>query len=279
MAKPFFQSAMLRNLLLIGYRAYARAQILRKGSRIFINSIPKAGTHLLTAELSRSPDLQNSGLWVRERYVNKLTRTGERLKDFKYDDAAFRKFAGTVRNGQYFTGHLNYDPELVETLRELGIATIFVSRHPLDILVSQYHYIVGLKRHSKHEFFMSLPSDEARYDILLNGHHAEPYMDSLQKNLEDFAGWLDAPGVLSVRFEDLVGDRGGGSDRVRAETLARIAAHAGVRFIDSARPDPARSATFRKGRTGTWTETLSPAFVNAARQSAGREIKAYGYDC
>ena len=51
MSKNFVQNALLRQSLLTAYRGYARAQFWRSGPRIFVNSIPKAGTHLLTAEL------------------------------------------------------------------------------------------------------------------------------------------------------------------------------------------------------------------------------------
>ena len=77
MSKNFVQNALLRKSLLTAYRGYARAQIWRSGPRIFVNSIPKAGTHLLTAELEKFPQLQNSRLHIQAHKVNAATASAD----------------------------------------------------------------------------------------------------------------------------------------------------------------------------------------------------------
>ncbi len=279
MASHFFQNALARDVAIAGYRLYARSQVWRTGPRIFVNSIPKAGTHLLISELKRHPALQDSGLWVRARFVNQLAANNERIKDFDLDKQAFSRMVGTVRNGQFFWAHLHHDPKIFEVLSEGDIKTVFVIRHPLDVLVSNFHYIKSLKRHSKHDFFVNtLTTDAERIDALINGNQS-PYMGSMRAKLEEYLGWLKEPDVLTVKYEDLVGERGGGDDRLRGQTFAAIYEHCGLerpeRLISA---DASRtSATFRKGKIRNWADTLSDA--DTARAWSGIEDLAtqYGY--
>jgi len=274
----FVQSAAIRNGLISLYRIYARAQVWRKGPRVFVNSIPKAGTHLVTSWLDRIPQLQNSRLWVRKRFVNAKGEYGERLGDYEFDRIAFDSQLATVRNGQFFTGHLQSVPELLAALHEGDVRTIFVKRHPLDVLVSQFHYIKGLRRHSKHGFFMGLGSDDDRIDVLIRGNN-EPHIIGMADQLRAYHGWLEAPGVFAVSFEDLVGERGGGTDAVRDRTQAEMLEFLGLP-ADALREKatPAASATFRKGRMNAWAELLTSDRLSRLTDDDRQAIHEFGYD-
>lgn len=282
MSGSFFQNAALRATLIGVYRLYARAQLGRTGPRVFVNSIPKAGTHLLTSELVKHPALQYSGLWVRGRHVNALAEHGERLRDFELDQQAFVRHLGTVRNGQFFVGHLAYSEMMMKTLRENDVRAILMIRHPLDVIVSRFHYICGLKRHSKHEYFMNvLKTDAERIDVLINGNDGDPPMRSLGEQLQAFEGWLHAPDVLVVRFEDLVGATGGGDDELRDLTLSRIMAHIGIDPAARRASPPnvgRRSATFRKGRIHGWSELLDAAAIDQVGTQFAGVIASFGYE-
>src|SRR5690606_20231030 len=136
-------------LLRLG-RLYAQSQCWRKGPRILVNSIPKAGTHLLVSELSRVTDLQNSYVHIENRRINALSRRNERVSRFQLNASALRRQLSKIRQGQFFTARMSFSDEALCVLTEEKIRTILVIRHPLDILVSQYHYIMGLKRHHHH---------------------------------------------------------------------------------------------------------------------------------
>jgi hypothetical protein len=44
------------------YRAFARTNVFFPGPRVFANSIPKAGTHLVASLLARLPRMMFSGI-------------------------------------------------------------------------------------------------------------------------------------------------------------------------------------------------------------------------
>jgi len=278
MTSPFFQSAAIRSGLISLYRIYARSQVWREGPRVFVNSIPKAGTHLVTSWLDRIPQLQHSRLWVRERFVNANGGYGERVSDFEFDRSAFDSHLATVRNGQFFTGHLQSGPELLAALQEGGVRTLFVKRHPLDVLVSQFHYIKGLRRHSKHAFFMGLASDDDRINVLMRGSN-EPHIIGMADQLRAYRGWHEAPGVFPVSFEDLVGERGGGADSLRDRTHASILEFLGLPADAlGQQATPAASATFRKGKMNAWAELLTPDRLSRLTDDDRQAIHEFGYD-
>jgi len=234
----------------------------------------------LTTWLRDVPGLQDSRLWVRARYVNKRGGFGERMPEFELDGAAFRAYERQVRNGQFFTGHLRFSNDLLRILRDSNIKIVFMVRNPLDILVSQFHYIKGLKRHSKHDFFTNqLSSDSERIRVLLHGNTTHPYFISMKQRLANFLGWLETDDVFIVRFEDVVGTRGGGDDSLRSRRLSELLEFAGLSSgldVNITPPTP-QSATFRNGRSNAWRDLLDESWFEEIQQTCGRELDLLGY--
>jgi hypothetical protein len=278
-SKNFFQSAVLRSILIGGYRVYAQSQFWRRGPRVLINSIPKAGTHLVTALLKESSSLQNSGLWMEWPKINKLASGREQLPDFELDRPVLDSYLSSVRNGQYFTAHFPFDDQINAIFNQEGIRKVFVSRHPLDIFVSNFHYVMGLRRHRVHDFVANtLQTDDERMSVFLYGHPENPYMPGFRTTLAGFVPWLADKDTLALRFEDLVGARGGGDDQVRQQMIDRLAEHCGLPpFQLAASSAPQRTATLRKGKAFAWTDTLSQEWIDRIQKECSQEIKALGY--
>ncbi|MEZ5841293.1 MAG: sulfotransferase domain-containing protein [Hyphomicrobiales bacterium] len=277
MSKNFVQNETVRALALTALRFQARSRFWASGPRIFINSIPKAGTHLVTAELRKFDNLRNSYLHIARDRVVRGAGNGERI-----DVEAFQRFSAMVRPGQYFTAHLEHDGDLAHALRVNGIRSLFVVRDPRDVLVSRYHYVMGLKRHRLHDLFTRrLQNDDDRWRLLIDGFEGPPPMTPLAEMLAAFRGWMSAEGVLTVRFEDLVGARGGGDDARRAATFRRIAEHCGLPtgHIEAiAGAATAATPTLRKGRTGGWRTDLPAPFQRLVAERCAGELAAYGYE-
>lgn len=282
MSKHFIQSDALRDTLLKAYRAYARAQLWRRGPRILLNSIPKAGTHLLGAELERIPGLQSSRFHIIAHEVNAASEEGERIHEFKLDVDKVRKQIGTVRGSQFFTAHLFWYPELEDLLAELDIKTIFMVRDPRDILVSKYHYIMGLKRHHLHDFLArGFATEEERYRELILGREDGPPMRSMALSLRWFLPWTRSPKTITIRFEDLVGERGGGSAEAKLTALERIRVHCGLGQVGDmerlATTNPGATVTLRKGEVDAWRHSLPEETIELIARECGDMIEEFGY--
>jgi hypothetical protein len=86
--------------------------------------------------------------------------------------------------------------------------------------------------------------------------------------------WMKAKKFFTVRFEDLVGSRGGGSDEVQAKTIYAIAKHVGITLtpekFDYVRSNMfGDSTTFREGSIDGWKKHFTPAMKKAFKKVPG----------
>jgi hypothetical protein len=86
-----------------------------------------------------------------------------------------------------------------------------------------------------------------------------------------------------VRFEDLVGPEGGGSEEAQRLVVERVAGHLGVpvgeetmRAVKEGLFGVGR--TFRKGQVGGWRQEFSPEHEQAVEEVAGPLLVELGYD-
>lgn len=243
------------------------------GHRILANSIPKAGTHLLTRCLSLLPGITDSGRRIRGHVVD------DRL------EAQLRK----VGEGRFMPAHLTYSDERAQLLADLGFKMALITRDPRDIVVSHFHYVTyGSRRHRLHAYYNSLPDDHTRLMVSITGvleprHDTAVRLLDIDRRCRAFLTWADH-GTCVVRFEDLVGLHGGGSYEAQHREIERLAEHVGVELDESAigriasRVYDPKSSTFRKGSTGDWKNHMTPEHRAAFKRIAGRLLVDLGYE-
>jgi sulfotransferase 6B1 len=276
MAK-FVQNRLGRAAMLTVMSNVARLRFWDSGPRVFLNSIPKAGTHLLTATLEANSPLFNCRRHLQMHKLNSLAEAGQREYEVALDAGRFASETRKVRPGQFYTAHIFYDAGIHQVLREHDVRSVFMVRDPRDILISAMHYARGLRRHPRHALYaQEITTPEAQFDLELYGRREAPFVRPLKDRLQHYAGWRESPDVLTVRFEDLVGARGGMSDDVRNATFERLSAHLGVPVTPQ--KTNSTSATFRKGQAFGWKQELTPDQIRKVAEACGEEIAALGYD-
>ena len=191
---------------------------------------------------------------------------------------------GRVAGGQFVTAHCVHTPELADLFREEGMRTVCILRDPRDVAVSQLHYIKQLKRHPIHEGFVALPSDSERLLLSIRGGVLDGReLLSLDERYRRFSGWASEEGAVVVKFEDLVGPRGGGSAEAQRRAVGRVAEHLGLEADEGTLRRVEENIfgagqTFRKGRIGGWREEFSAEHVRAAEEVAGPLLAELGYE-
>ena len=106
-------SSVLRTPAVAGYRAIARTVLVSDPPKVLANSIPKAGTHLLTQLLGGVDRLWFSGLHV----IDKNFWAGPVADTEAYapvDEERFPQGMRKVRNGQFATSHLTAQPVVIQ---------------------------------------------------------------------------------------------------------------------------------------------------------------------
>ncbi len=263
------------------YRAYTRTVVFLPGPPIHVNSVPKAGTHLLTSLLDRFPKVMYSG---EHRSLNQF-KPGGRTSSAEADWTQVRRWLRSQRNGQYCTTHFSAAEPVFTALEEFQFASLFVVRDPRDIVVSHAHYVARFERHHLHEYYTRmLPEDRLMASIVgVPGSAGIPLLPSIGSVLASYAGWLHHPGTLVLRFEDLVGAAGGGDALSQRRAIDDIARHISRPLDDAQRRRVVAgvhakdSATLRRGVIGDWKNHFTDEHRAAFAEVAGPQLVEWGY--
>lgn len=245
---------------------------------IFGNSLPKSGSKLLRQILqgfsSIGPFRESHLSPVRSITIDGRTRSpAEILADLD-----------RLRPGETSLGYLWATPENLARLCRTDWAVFQLLRDPRDMLVSQVYYASEMyEGHALHSYYNQLPDFSARLQAAIRGVHQDGLvMSGVAERYARVSGFLACPEIMTVRFEDLI--------RARQETLGamldRLEA-AGYqpgleretalkRLADSI--DPARSPTFRVGRTGDWQDHFTQADRELFKQVTGDLLIQLGYE-
>ncbi|MDP8921302.1 MAG: sulfotransferase domain-containing protein [Chloroflexota bacterium] len=240
--------------------------------RAFVTSIPKCGKNVVRSLL---PSLGLSQVSTSEMpvaashvYARWLRATQPRGRHPSVD-AIIREtrpafehvlgLLGELPGGRYVQGHFAYDEELHAAVRAARIPIVLVYRDPRACLASLAHYLV--ERGEPADFLPRLRSRDvpSALRLLLDGDEA---VVPFEHFFAPYDGWRRAEGVLALRFEDLIGPRGGGSRTRQFATIIRLAAHLGWRgapwqLVSAAKHafNP-RAGTYRRGTIDGWREDL-----------------------
>ena len=257
--------------------------------RVLVNSVPKAGTHLVISILDLLPEMRTAGVHL-DHQVGAGRFGKDRPETAELDWHIVRSMLGRVKPGQYATSHLWGHPTLFAILEELGFRSIFITRDPRDVIISDVEYIRRLRRHPQHKRFKHEYTDldaglRADIDGFAAGRWGRPQASLIQR-LRGFQPWLDPrDDVFCCRYEDLIGDAGDGSRAVQRACVAGLGDHV-KRHLDEAALDrigvaawSSTSPTFRKGGTGEWkTVLVGTTLEYFNKQVDANLMAAYGYE-
>lgn len=255
-------------------------------SPLFLLSIPKAGTHLLkrTIELLTGR-VRTMVLEPGRSFGDVNMPTPELLKDF------------IVTTGNNFRIlHMPYNAAYDSILKNYRPRIILIYRDPRDQLVSRVHYM------KRPRTFPTFKFKRLTFDHLLLSYIGSPNQPfigmqswifernkdaralcNIQQMYDSFLLWSNNPDCLMVRFEDLVGSKGGGSDQKQYETLQAIAAHLNLpvsheKILSVANNLFGNTPTFREGQIGSWKKHFTSIHKMAFKHAAPGLLTRLGYE-
>jgi sulfotransferase family protein len=240
----------------------------RTQPKVISISVPKAGTHLLERALCLHPRLYRKLVpTLNEVNLLRLGGLGRQLS--------------RLGAGEILMAHLLHEPAHEQAIASSGVSSLIVIRDPRDVVVSVAHYVAATPNHNVSDVFSRQPTFKDQLLVAIRGDRARG-MRSMGELLERFLPWLDGAGLV-VRFEDLVGAAGGGSDAVRHATLRGVFEHIGMPADDALLASIAgrlfsdRSPTFRRGSIGEWHEAFDDDVQGEFDRIAGSYLGRYGY--
>lgn len=253
--------------------------------RVLANSLPKSGTHLLTRLLDllgippANAHLSSSLLRMTSRNIFrnqvKSRRHWNNQKDVyglsvDLDDECVKlrsdwleRYIQRMPSYCYFPGHLPYSLILENTLLELNLKILYIHRDPRDVLVSLCNHYLRYKNYPLHKVFVKQKNLESCLLLALHGYRWRPEpLASFYERLTRSLRWKDSTNICSVRFEDLVGSKGGGDDALQVEAVKKISNYLGFDnkkeiMAIAERTFDEKSETFYRGKIGQWREAFT----------------------
>jgi hypothetical protein len=218
-------------------------------NKIYVNSIPKCGTHLLT------------------KCVELITKN--KAKGFK---KLTNNDIPKINNNEFFFSHVIYSVEFEKKLEAQNYKVLFIYRDPRDQIVSNSFWIREKNFRYERYGFKNQPS----VDVLINF-----FIQRIDNIYKSFLPWMNSKLVHSVRFENLVGPQGQGDLTIQKRELKKISNFIGVKqprinqFINLIYGG---TGTFRKGQIGTWKEHFTEQQKQEFKKNAGQLLIDLGYE-
>lgn len=234
--------------------------------KILIVSIQKSGTHLIQNVMK---EVGFEGIGVGK-------------------NAKMTDFNG-LKDNQFLWSHFVPSDEIQMALEkgDEPVYIIFNLRDPRDVLVSWFYWLHPNSNKSMHlhQNYMKKVYSYFTDDELINIFIRNDKFREVEYNPIEYFRLSRVlyfhPKVLNVRFEDLVGSNGGGSDDLQKKTIENIFNYLKIKNIDvdkiAKNSFDKTSETFRKGKIGSYKELLSPMQIKLFDELHGDIIKQYGY--
>ncbi|HZB90605.1 MAG TPA: hypothetical protein VE397_04135 [Stellaceae bacterium] len=244
-----------------------------KNRPVFINSVPKCGTHLLSTCLEAmgfAPPPQDA-----------MPDTDDRFNGGRY----------------YNLQHMRVD-DIADQYRSIGTfidalsksTIVFVSRDPRDAIISLANYIPRQREYHLLSRFMENMTAEERINAVILGKYPIPVFinstycldDNIAALFDSYQRWQPEwwRNLWRIRYEDLIGPRGLGTREAQRATVwgLQLALHVpGDPGAFAEKVFSERSPTFFKGTIGQHQRDLSAANRAALMTVSPGFIQRAGY--
>ena len=268
--------------------------------KIIANSLPKSGTHLLVRVLELCGIKQSDSIHLSASLVRKSSRNpiknlliGSRvscgglsvdleIEENRVSKAWLDRQLNKVRPGEFVEAHLPYSEELASfLLHEMKFKMIYIYRDPRAVALSYINHVYKVKNYPLRGMFENKSLSE-KLQIVLKGIDLGVYkLLPLNQRLEKSYGWANSNNVCTVRFEDLIGPKGGGGRSKQMDSIIHIVTYLGLEnvnvndIVDQVYDSQAE--TFHKGTIDRWQKEFSQSDIELMNDMLRDWLNKLGY--
>lgn len=184
----------------------------------------------------------------------------------------------------FLVTHAPFSPEMEEVLQERNCLVFFLIRDPRDWVISVIKHppISGLDIYGQpigDRYFLSLDMNQ-KINYILDG--TSKYYSTLAV-LNRFLDWKDSEICCPLRFEALLGARGGYSEQAQLAELRKISEALSLDVSDEDLLEAFKASfgtgiVFSKGKAGTWKEHFTEEHKKRFKELLGDVLIELGYE-
>tara|TARA_A200000113_G_C8767429_1_gene323201 strand:+ start:11 stop:877 length:867 start_codon:yes stop_codon:yes gene_type:complete len=282
-------------------------------NNLFVNTIPHSGTHLVTTILDSlgftHANIKNRFYTVRP-YFRRLQKASINWRSsmdlYNYFSiiekktvlvsvasprlvraSLIAKLFSKVEDNQYVIGHMPYSDDGKKVIQENIAKTITIIRDPRDMAISMINHSRTRPQHHAHKYlFDELKSESERLNAVLSGY--DNHLGSLigiNQMYSPMLKWKEEVENITLKFEDLVGHRGGGSNENQILSIHNLIDYLDLvsefdneKVSNIAKNSFGVSGTFRKGKIGAWKDFFSHSDKELYKSKIGDLLIDIGYE-
>ena len=268
------------------------------GPNLILNSFPKSGTHLVATVLKHfglrqslhfdSAIIHSSAL--QHRLMRQVLLCGTKDCSIGVDSpqdvnsAALGILLRLSNSRGFTTSHLNYNARVAKIIQSQSTKVILVIRDPRSLIYSFVQYVRTNPLHPLHCSSKNLTDQQLALCYLNGWESGRGRLLSLATRISNFSEWFRVDNLLIVKFEDVVGERGGGSAGAQVGTLMSVEQFVNEADDEQRRSDIAKSLygtrthTLRKGKVDSWRVELPTVLSNDDISRVSSLARSWGYD-
>ena|GEM_PF-4107027 len=276
----FIDDEELLSVSLMGCRSISHCVIFSpitnhyyKKRPVFINSIPKGGTHLLFECVRAMGFKEPDTLDLPDNNSEILPGHFYNLQHAKKD---------------YFSRQYSNIYNLISAFSSSVV--LFIYRDPRDIAVSLAYYLASQSQyHILFEHMKDLSPEDRLLSVIQGTYPLSVFFNrefSFNGNIRDlintYCDWIENPfpNTLVLKFEDLIGAEGGGDSAAQLRTIweIQLALHVDGKPADfCGKIFSTKALTFRKGQIGDYKKEFSEKTEKIFRELPQDFMEKSGY--
>lgn len=270
--------------LLILFSYVAAHEDYGSKDKVICISIPKAGTHLLIKCLTL---MEIEGITydfeAKDRRIKSIQTAYQSISLEAYADRAFSRLSYRLSVNQdirkSFLVHLPFSEKYKSFFDEFTVANFLMIRDPRDQLVSLASTALADRKNREgilKDILLDLLEGTQR-QLIWKPHHGGcdlVWTVGIVKFYQSFLQWALEPTFHVVRFENLIGPEGGGTETAQIQEINLIARHLGTTLslqqMSKIRKNLfGDSRTFVEGQTKCWQKYFTPEVKEAFKKVPG----------
>lgn len=257
--------------------------------RVLLISIPKSGTFLMCKCVR--------ALMANKNDISRLKEPSILMRDYMLPDLASIK-KSLSKEKFILWGHPIYNQEQVSLFNAKASSLLFMFRDPRDQIISSYFFMKKESSQHKTRYFWDWVNhttiDEFIFKMIADGTMVEECPEAphgIRELYEAYEPYLKMENVCKIRFEDLVGTKGGGAKGQQEAIVQAIADNLKIvldrrklkaicqsLFGESSQQKKRYYSTFREGQIGSWRHYFSEEHKKAFKAAAGDLLIRWGYE-
>lgn len=275
-------------------------------SKVLVNSVTRNGVHLVGSVLDVIGMNTSTQGYIKRKKVQLNSRTSEHPLNYfvRWSNKKIpisigsprmvrvklvKKICSNLKDNEYMLSHIPYSSEMEKILIDLKWKNIVILRDPRDQCASMLHKL-KIKKNNPASYYLyeSLKTDSDRIKALIHGYDGfdnTKGMVSLETMYKSVLDWKGKGNFIFVKFEDLIGPRGGGDLERQKATIRKILKHLNYKYYENDEMLEwignhcfGTTNSFWKGQIGNWKSVFDKEISKIFESNISDLLDQLGYD-